>query len=98
MIIKLVDLGLCALALGIPCLLIASHLLAAKKRIYGKLFAIHAALFLSYMSFVVFKSKLILGHDEYGLGQMSLGVVLIASHVLFAFMHILKMHESQNLD
>jgi hypothetical protein len=39
------------------------------------------------MGFVLNYSRLLTGHDEYGLGQIGLGLLFIVVHILIGFGH-----------
>jgi hypothetical protein len=39
------------------------------------------------MTFVANYSKLLTGHDEYGLGQLGLGILFIIGHIIIGFAH-----------
>jgi hypothetical protein len=39
------------------------------------------------MTFLVNYSKLLTGHDEYGLEQLGLGIMLVMGHVIIGFAH-----------
>ena len=75
------------LLLASPLLLLATYLMLAKQKSFWKIFTIHTLVFIIYMTFVVNYSKLITGHDEYGLGQLGLGVLFIIGHVIIGFGH-----------
>jgi hypothetical protein len=39
------------------------------------------------MTFVINYSTLLTGHDEYGLGQLGLGITFIVIHIIIGFLH-----------
>ena len=54
---------------------------------FWKIFTVHTIVFVTYMSFVFNYSKLLVGHDEYGLGQIGLGILFIIGHIIIGFAH-----------
>lgn len=68
-------------------LLSATFLMTAKSNNFWRMFLIHSAIFLFYMTFVLCCSKLITGHDEYGVEQIGLGVICIVVHIVIGFAH-----------
>ena len=70
-----------------PFLLLATYILIAKTKSFKKIFIAHTIVFLVYMTFVINYSKLLTGHDEYGLGQLGLGITFIVIHVIVGFLH-----------
>lgn len=59
----------------------------AKSKSFWKIFAAHTITFIFYMAFVINYSKLLTGHDEYGLGQLGLGILFIIGHIIIGFAH-----------
>lgn len=74
-----------------PFLLLATYLMAVKSKTFWKIFIAHSIVFITYMIFVVNYSKLLTGHDEYGLGQLGLGILFIIAHIIIGFAHGLVM-------
>jgi predicted permease len=70
-----------------PFLLLATYLLTAKSKSFWKIFTAHTIALIIYMTFVVKYSKLLLVHDEYGLGQLGLGILFIIGHIIIGFTH-----------
>jgi hypothetical protein len=70
-----------------PFLLLATYLMTAKSKSFWKIFTAHTIVFIVYMTFVVNYSKLLTGHDEYGLGQLGLGILFIIGHIIIGFAH-----------
>jgi hypothetical protein len=70
-----------------PFLLLATYLMTAKSKSFWKIFTAHTIAFIVYMTFVVNYSKLLTGHDEYGLGQLGLGILFIIGHIIIGFAH-----------
>ena len=77
------------LLLSLPFLLLASYLMTAKSKSFWRIFTAHAILFILYMTFVIFFSKTLTGHDEYGLRQLFIGILCIIVHVIIGFTHAL---------
>lgn len=75
------------LLLASPLLLLATYLMLAKRKSFWKIFAVHKLVLIAYMTFVVTYSKLLTGHDEYGLGQLGLGILFIIGHIIIGFAH-----------
>lgn len=75
------------LLLASPLLLLATYLMLAKRKSFWKIFTVHILVFITYMIFVVNYSKLLTGHDEYGLGQLGLGILFIIGHIIIGFAH-----------
>jgi hypothetical protein len=61
--------------------------MTAKSKSFWKIFTGHTITFIIYMTFVINYSKLLTGHDEYGLGQLGLGVLFIIGHIIIGFAH-----------
>ena len=74
-----------------PFLLLATYLMTTKSKSFWKIFIVHTIVFVIYMTFVFNYSKLLTGHDEYGLGQIGLGILFIVGHILIGFAHGLYM-------
>ena len=70
-----------------PFLLLATYILTARTKSFKKIFVVHTITFLVYMTFVLNYSKLLTGHDEYGLGQFGLGITFIVIHIIIGFLH-----------
>lgn len=70
-----------------PFLLLATYLMTAKSKSFWKIFLAHTVAFIIYMTFVINYSKLLTGHDEYGLGQLGLGILFIIGHIIIGFAH-----------
>lgn len=81
------DIGFIILLLALPFLLLATYLMTVKSKSFWKIFTAHTITFVAYMIFVVNYSKLLTGHDEYGLGQLGLGLAFIIGHVIIGFIH-----------
>ena len=73
------------LLLASPLLLFATYLMTAKRKSFWKIFTIHTLVLIAYMTFVINYSKLLTGHDEYGLGQLGLGILFIIAHIIIGF-------------
>ena len=61
--------------------------MTAKAKSFKKIFLAHTITFIIYMTFVIKYSRLLTGHDEYGLGQIGLGSALIVGHIIIGFVH-----------
>jgi hypothetical protein len=83
---KMVDILFWTLV-GSPFLLVATYIMTLRTKSFKKIFIAHTILFIAYMTFVVNYSKLITGHDEYGLGQLGLGILFIIIHIVLGFIH-----------
>lgn len=70
-----------------PFLLLATYLMTVKSKSFWKIFTAHTIAFIVYMTFVINYSKLLTGHDEYGLGQLGLGILFIIGHIIIGFTH-----------
>lgn len=70
-----------------PFLLLATYLITIKSKSFWKIFTIHSIVFLIYMIFISNYSKLLTGHDAYGLRQIGLGIVFIIGHIIIGFIH-----------
>jgi uncharacterized membrane protein len=70
-----------------PFLLFTTYILTAKTKSFKKLLIVHTIVFLVYLAFVLNYSRLLIGHDEYGLGQIGLGITFIVLHVIVGFLH-----------
>ena len=70
-----------------PFLLVATYILTARTKSFKKIFIVHTIVFLVYMTFVINYSTLLTGHDEYGLGQLGLGITFIVIHIIIGFLH-----------
>jgi hypothetical protein len=68
-----------------PFLLLATYLMTAKSKSFWKIFVAHSIVFMVYMAFVINYSKLLTGHDEYGLGQLGLALAFIIGHIIIGF-------------
>ena len=75
------------LLLASPFLLLATYLMTAKSKSFWKIFTAHTIAFIVYMTFVINYSNLLTGHDEYGLGQLGLGILIIIGHIIIGFAH-----------
>ena len=79
-----------------PFLLLATYILTARTKTFKKIFIVHTIVFLVYMTFVINYSKLLTGHDEYGLGQLGLGITFIVIHIIIGFVHGLYLNYKDN--
>jgi hypothetical protein len=70
-----------------PFLLLTTYIMTAKHKSFKKIFIVHTIVFILYTLFVVNYSKLLTGHDEYGLGQIGLGIAFIVIHIIVGFIH-----------
>lgn len=68
-----------------PFLLLVTYLMTAKIKSFWKIFTAHTIAFIVYMTFVINYSKLLTGHDEYGLEQLGLGISFIIGHIIIGF-------------
>ena len=75
------------LFLASPFLLLATYKKKKKSKSFWKIFTAHTIAFIVYMTFVINYSKLLTGHDEYGLGQLGLGILFIIGHIIIGFVH-----------
>ena len=75
------------LLLASPLLLLSTYLMLVKQKSFWKIFTVHSLVFIAYMTFVVNYSILLTGHDEYGLGQIGLGIIFIIGHIIIGFAH-----------
>lgn len=75
-----------------PFLLLTTYILTENDKSLKKTFAAHTGVFILYMLFVANYSKLLTGHDEYGLGQLGLGIAFIVTHIIFGFLQGLYLH------
>ena len=73
-------------------MLLTTYILTARTKSFKKIFIAHTIVFLVYMTFVINYSKLLTGHDEYGLGQLGLGITFIVIHIIIGFLHGLFLH------
>ena len=83
-----------------PFLLIATYIITIKSHSFLKILMIHSLVFLIYTIFVINYSKILLGHDEYGLGQLVLGIMFIVLHIGAGFIHAVVLnikHKQTNL-
>jgi len=83
-----------------PFLLLATYLMTAKSKSFWKIFLTHTVAFIIYMTFVINYSKLMTGHDEYGLGQLGLGILFISGHIIIGFAYglFITLKRRQSLD
>lgn len=70
-----------------PFLLLSTYLMTARPKSFWKIFIAHTIAFAIYMTFVINYSKLLTGHDEYGLGQIVLGILFVITHIIIGFVH-----------
>lgn len=70
-----------------PFLIAATYVMTLRTKSFKKIFITHTILFITYMIFVINYSKLITGHDEYGLRQFGLGILFIIIHIVLGFIH-----------
>lgn len=75
------------LLLASPLMLLATYLMLAKRKSFWKIFTVHTLVIITYMTFVINYSKLLTGHDEYGLGKLGLGILFIIGHIIIGFAH-----------
>ena len=76
------------LIMALPLLLLMTYMILIRVNSFYKIFAIHTIVFISYMIFTIYYSKLIFpSHDEYGLGPIVLGVIFITGHIITGFAH-----------
>lgn len=75
------------LLLASPLLLLATYLMTAKRKSFWKISTVHTLALIAYMTFVINYSKLLTGHDEYGLGQLGLGIIFVIGHIIIGFAH-----------
>src|ERR1700740_455855 len=68
-----------------PFLLFATYIMTAKSKSFWKIFTAHTIVFIMYMILVINYSTLLTGHDEYGLGQLGLGILFIIIHIIIGF-------------
>lgn len=70
-----------------PFLLLTTYIMMAKLKSFKKIFIAHATVLILYLLFVANYSRLLTGHDEYGLGQLGLGITFIVLHIIVGFIH-----------
>jgi len=70
-----------------PFLLLSTYLMTIRQKSFRRIFIAHTIAFLVYMTFVINYSKLLTGHDEYGLGQLGLAILFITIHIIIGFIH-----------
>ena len=70
-----------------PFLLLTTYILTAKHKSFKKIFIAHTTVFILYILFVANYSKLLTGHDEYGLGKLGLGITFIVIDIVVGFIH-----------
>ena len=70
-----------------PLLLLASYLMTAKRKSLRKNIVVHTLVLIAYMTLVINFSKLLTGHDEYGIRQLGLGILFIIGHLIVGFIH-----------
>lgn len=70
-----------------PFLLLTTYILTARHKSFKKIFIAHTIVFILYILFVANYSKLLTGHDEYGLGQLGFGITFIVIHIIVGFIH-----------
>jgi hypothetical protein len=75
-----------------PILLIATYILTSKNKSFKKIFLVHTSVLVVYMTIILNYSKILTGHDEYGLGQFALGITCIVIHIIIGFLHGLYLH------
>jgi ABC-type phosphate transport system permease subunit len=75
-----------------PFLLLATYILTAKTKSFKKIFLVHTCVLVVYMTIILNYSKILTGHDEYGLGQFSLVITCIVIHIIIGFFHALYLH------
>ena len=75
-----------------PFLLFASWILTAKDKSTKKLLVVHSLIFILYILFVLNYSTLLIGHDEYGLGQIGLALTFIIIHIFVGFFYALYLN------
>ncbi len=61
--------------------------MTARHKSFWRIFTVHTIAFIVYMTFVINYSKLITGHDEYGLGQLGLAILFIVGHIILGVAH-----------
>ena len=70
-----------------PFLLLSTYLMTARRKSFWKIFIAHTIVFAIYMTFIINYSKLLTGYDEYGLGQLGLGILFVFIHIIIGFAH-----------
>lgn len=76
-----------------PFLLLITYILVAKHQSFKKILLAHTIAFVLYMLIIANYSKLLTGHDAYGLRQLGLGMTLIVIHVVVGIIHGLFLHD-----
>lgn len=56
---------------------------------FVKIFTAHIIAFIIYMTFLTNFSELLVGHDEFGIGQISFAILFIIGHIIIGFTHVL---------
>ena len=75
-----------------PFLLLATYILTAKTKSFKTIFLVHTSVLVTYMTIILNYSKILTGHDEYGLGQFALVITCIVTHIIIGFLHGLYLH------
>ena len=75
-----------AMVLISPFLLLATYIMTARMKSFWRIFIFHTIVFVLYMALVINYSKWFTGHDEYGLGQIGLGITFIIIHIIVGFL------------
>lgn len=68
-----------------PFLLLSTYLMTARRKSFWKILIAHTIVFAIYMTFIFIYSKLLTGDDEYGLGQIVLGILFVITHTIIGF-------------
>lgn len=68
-------------------LLASTFILTSKLKSFKKILIVHSITFIVFTLFVIFYSKLLTGHDEYGIRQMGLGLAFMVIHIIIGFIH-----------
>lgn len=68
-------------------LLVSTFILTSKHKSFKKILIVHSLTFVVYMLLVIFYSKILIGHDEYGIRQIGLGLASMIIHIIIGFIH-----------
>jgi len=76
---------------------LAALLMLREVKYFWKICITHTLIFITYMTFVICFSRLLISHDEYGLGEMFLGYLLITTHSIVGFVQGLYLTSKKRL-
>lgn len=65
-----------------PFFLLITYIVLAKNKSFKKIFVAYTIILITYILFIVNYSKLLTGHDEYGLGKLGLEIMFVVIHII----------------